>query len=216
MSVTLYNFKNLSNFTFNFPSEVKIIMENKIEKINNQNKTIIYMNGIAGSGKSMVCKKINDYLNNNLKKCYVLSKDDFRYTENGYVFEKDYELIVSKKYKEKLIKLVNNEKYNFVILDNTHINYEKILETRECYKNKPINELIISIEPFKDIRKHINLNIHEILENGIIHQIEQWKEYREKIKSLNIKTFFLSRDNDNFIQEKQINILCNIFNHLFI
>lgn len=218
MSVTLYNFNNLSNLTIRTIEELFAISSTLKEEFTNfknpKTKTIIYMNGIAGSGKSKVCKKINDYLNVNFKKCYVLSKDDFRYTDKGYIFEKEYEVVVSKNYKDKLKKLVTNDKYNIIILDNTHINYEKILETRDCYKDVNCNELIVSIEPFKDVTKHINLNIHEVPKEGIIYQIKQWKEHKEKIRSLNIKTLYLDHENDNFIQEKQINIICNIFNHI--
>lgn len=218
MSVVLYNFGNLSNLTIDSSESLITENNNVIKELskfkNSKNKTIIYMNGIAGSGKSKVCKKINDYLNIIFKKCYILSKDDFRYTDKGYIFEKNYEVVVSKTYKEKLIKFINSDKYNVIILDNTHINYEKILETRECYKDQEINEIVISVEPFKDINKHINLNIHGVPKEGIKYQISQWTEHKEKIRSLNIKTLFLNHENDNFIQENQINIVCNILNSI--
>ena len=42
------------------------------------------------------------------------------------------------------------------------------------------------------------------------------KKYRDNINGMKIKTLFLNRENDNFIQENQINILCNIINYLFV
>lgn len=215
MSVSLINFNNISNSTINNVWEIKNVLKDS-NKINNDYKTIIYMNGVAGSGKSLICKKIKDYFKFNNKKCYVLSNDDFRYNEKGYVYEKEYEKIVLQKYTTKLKELVSDNKYKFIILDNTHINYDRILNTRECYKNNKVNEFIISIEPFKDITKHINLNIHKVPEAGIKKQIEEWKKHRDNINGMKIKTLFLNRENDIFIQENQINILCNIINYLFV
>lgn len=215
MSVSLINFNNITNTNIFNVSEIQNILKNT-DKIKNNKQTIIYMNGVAGSGKSLICKKLKDYFKINNKKCYVLSNDDYRYNENGYIFEKEYEKIVLQKYTNKLIELTNDSKYNFIILDNTHINYDRILQTRECYKNHDINEFIISIEPFKDITKHINLNIHQVPEAGIRKQITEWNVHRNNINHMNIRTLFLNRDNDNFIQENQINILCNIIKYLFI
>lgn len=213
MSISLYNFNQQIDKIYNSIDEFKNIF-NKEElkncKFNPDTKTIIYINGITGSGKSMICKKIYDYLNNNNVKSYILSKDDFRYTENGYVFEKNYEILVSQKYKDKFKDLIVSPDYKTIILDNTHINYEKIRNTKEIYKNYKFNELIISLAPFKDLEKHRILNIHEVPMEGIKKQIQELNKHKTIILSLGIKTIYFNRHNNEYFTENQIQIMINV------
>lgn len=197
MSISLYNFNNND---YN-------IFKNK--------KTIVFMNGITGSGKSTICKKLYDFLKNNNVNSYILSKDDFRYTNRGYIFEKEYEILVTEKYINKFNDLINKEKYKIIFLDNTHINYEKIIKTRDIYKDKELNELIISIQPFEDINIHIKNNIHEVPFQGVQKQINEWRKNKEEIKNMKIRTIEISRESNNYFTENQINYLCNIFKQLF-
>lgn len=196
MSISLYNFDNID---YN-------IFKNK--------KTIVFMNGITGSGKSTICKKLYDFLKNNNINSYILSKDDFRYTDKGYIFEKEYEILVTEKYINKFNDLINKEKYKIIFLDNTHINYEKIIKTRDIYKNKELNELIISIQPFEDLKIHIKNNIHEVPLQGVQKQINEWRKNKEEIKNMKIRTIEINREKNNYFTETQINSICNIFKQL--
>lgn len=213
MSIKFVNFDNypiIQNMEFQNVESIDKIIQN-IKNIDKDKKMIIYMNGITGCGKSGVCKKLYDYLTSNNKKTYILSKDDFRYTENGYIFTKEYEPIVSKNYTNKFKNLIKSKTYNYIILDNTHINYEKIEDTRKIYKNYNFDELIISIEPFKDLNKHINFNIHNIPFAGINRQFEEWNKHKKLIEDLKIKTIIFNHFEDGFIQENQINMMCKFF-----
>lgn len=215
MSIKFVNFDNypiIQNMEFQNVESIDKIIQN-VKNIDKDKKMIIYMNGIAGCGKSRVCKRLNDYLTSNNKKTYILSKDDFRYTENGYVFTKEYEPIVSKNYTNKFKNLIKSKTYNYIILDNTHINYEKIEDTRKIYKNYNFDELIISIEPFKDLNKHINFNIHNIPFAGINRQFEEWNKHKKLIEDLKIKTIIFNHFEDGFIQENQINMMCKFFKY---
>ena len=210
MSVRFINFANVDQNT-NFNSVDLINNLPTVFSSNQKEKTIIYMNGIAGCGKSRVSKRLNDYLNSNGKKSYILSKDDFRYTDSGYVYTKEYETTVSKKYINKFKTLIKSSTIKYIILDNTHINYEKIRDTREIYKNCDFDEIIISIEPYKDLNKHINFNIHNIPFSGISRQFAEWDRNKKLIQDMKIKTLLFDHFEDGFIKENQINIMCGFF-----
>lgn len=215
MSISLYNFNQQIDKIYNSVNDIKGILESfKNCKFNPNTKTVIYVNGITGSGKSMICKKIYDYLNNNNVKTYILSKDDFRYTENGYIFEKNYEVIVSQRYKDKFQNLINSPKYKTIILDNTHINHEKIRDTREIYKNFKFNELIVSLAPFRNLEKHRVLNIHEVPMEGIKKQFEELNKHRAAIMDMGIKTIYFNRQNNEYFTENQIQSIVKILNAL--
>lgn len=215
MSISLYNFNQPIDKIYNSVNDIKNVIEYfKNCKFNPNTKTIIYVNGITGSGKSMISKKIYDYLSNNNVKTYILSKDDFRYTENGYVYEKNYEVIVSQRYKDMLRSLVNLSRYETIILDNTHINHEKIKDTREVYKNYKLNELIISLAPFGNLERHRILNIHEVSMEGIKKQIEELNKHKPVIRDMGIKTIYFNRQNDEYFTENQIQIMFKILNTL--
>ena len=48
-------------------------------------KNVIIISGLTGSGKSFIAQKVKDYFNTLKKKSIIISKDDYRYTENGYI-----------------------------------------------------------------------------------------------------------------------------------
>ena len=101
-------------------------------------KEFIIFYGIKGSRKSYISKKIKDYTNNTKQKIIILSKDDFRYTQTGYIFQDDYEIIVEKNYLENLEKKIK-EDYDIYILDNIH--YNQTFNEKTFYYNKKTNKL---------------------------------------------------------------------------
>jgi tRNA uridine 5-carbamoylmethylation protein Kti12 len=123
-------------------------------------KNIIFMNGIPGSGKSYIAKKIKDYLNIQNIKSIIISKDDYRYTSKGYVFElnSEFEKSISIKYFNDLIKYV--AEYEYIILDNTHFHNSFIEQTFNELKNYEINYIFLCIRPTKNIEWHVQQNKH--------------------------------------------------------
>ena len=160
-----------------------------------KNTKIIFMNGLAGSGKSYLAERFNKYIKSIKLTCEILSKDDFRYVNGKYIFDREYENIVEEKYFNRLYELLNNN-LNYIILDNTHIGndfVEKTLEKLKCYKS-----FMLCIEPFKDLNKHIEQNTHIRKED--IHRINiQYNNWKLNYPLYNLnKKIYKHNDNNNF------------------
>lgn len=175
-------------------------------------KNIILMNGITGSGKSFVAKKIKDYLITNGYKACIVSKDDFRYTEKGYTYNPEYEKIVSVKYKEKLTEAIRNNK--FVILDNTHISKRKVDETIEFIKQNSNNNykyVLLRVPLHKDINVHVQSNIHEINLHDVQGQQDCFKEF---MKINNYPIISIKKSNNGLMTTEDMNeMFTNIINY---
>jgi DNA replication protein DnaC len=194
---------------------------NKINKINeNFEKYIIFMKGLTGSGKSHIAKKICDYLNLKIGKSVILSKDDFRYTDSGYVYTPEFEVSVTKKYNAKLKSYLISKTIKYIILDNTHLDIKKYLDTRNVYQkllnDKKLTELIICIEPYNDINEHTKYNIHNVPIEGVARQFEQYNENKKEIEKLNINSIEIKRNEDKIINEKKLNLVFSFLNKIFI
>ena len=176
-------------------------------------KNIIFMNGITGSGKSFIAKKINDYLNNNGFKSIIISKDDFRYTDRGYIYEPEYEKIVSEKYNQCIIDNIKNNK--FIILDNTHISQSKINETLELINGITTNIkfIIVRVPPYNDLEINVKLNNHFIDINSVHHQFNNLQQFNN---TCNYPCISVERINNDKITidniTKAINYIVNYFN----
>lgn len=174
-------------------------------KKNMQKKNIIFMNGVAGSGKSYLADKIKKHLlSNNIKTC-IISKDTYRYVNNEYIFTKEYEKVVSEKYFNKLNKVLNNPKYKYIILDNTHISNNFINDTLQHIKDKD-NCMMICIEPYSTIEKHLNKNMHIKEIEPINRQIRDWNMNKDLYmlpKSVNKKI------NDEYFSNDEIAKIIN-------
>lgn len=118
---------------------------------------VIFMNGLAGSGKSFIAKKLMTYIKNLGLTCEIISKDDFRYIDGKYIFDREYEKVVEEKYFNKLQEVLD-ERLNYLILDNTHIGNDFVNKTFQYLIGYKMT--MISIAPFNDLNKHIELNIH--------------------------------------------------------
>lgn len=180
------------------------MMKTKLTK-----KNIIFMNGVAGSGKSFLADKIKKYLlSKNIKTC-IISKDNYRYVNNEYIFTSEYEKIVEQKYFNKLNKVLNNSKYKYIILDNTHINNNFINITLKYIKDKD-NCVLVGIEPYSTPEKHLLKNIHIKEIEPIYKQIRDWNTNKELYvlpKLLNKKS------NDEYFSNDEITkIVDNIIN----
>ena len=170
-------------------------------------KNIILMNGITGSGKSFVAKKIKDYLITNGYKACIVSKDDFRYTEKGYTYNPEYEKIVSVKYKEKLIESIRNNK--FIILDNTHISKRKVDDTIEFIKqntNKNYKYVLLRVPLHNDINIHVKSNIHEINLHDVQGQENCFKEF---MKTSNYPIITIKKSNNGLMTTEDMNEMFN-------
>jgi hypothetical protein len=147
---------------------------------NNNKKHIIIMNGIIGSGKSYIAKKINDYFTNSKNfKSIILSKDNYRYTDKGYIFNDENEKIVNEKYFTDLHKYMKDEKYNYIILDNTHINSKFVQYTFNELKQYKFDYIMLCIAPLNNINWYIEQNKHIIDSEKIKKQIEDWNINQE-------------------------------------
>lgn len=175
-------------------------------------KNIILMNGITGSGKSFVAKKIKDYLLTNGYKACIVSKDDFRYTEKGYTYTPEYEKIVSIKYNEKLLEAIKNNK--FIILDNTHISKRKVDDTIEFIKQNTNNNykyVLLRVPLHDDINVHVKSNIHEINLHDVQGQQDCFKEFM-KLDIYPIIT--IKKSNNGYMTTDDMNeMFTNIINY---
>lgn len=131
------------------------------------------MNGLAGSGKSYIASKLLTYIKNMNLTCELISKDDFRYINGEYIFDREYEKVVEEKYFNSLKESLNKN-LNYIILDNTHIGNDFVNKTLEYINGYKMT--MISIKPFKDLKKHIEKNIHicEKDSGRIIYQNNNW------------------------------------------
>ena len=165
-------------------------------------KHIIFMRGVVGSGKSFIAKKINDYLNTNGLKSKVISKDDFRCSIDGYIYNKDYEKIVNDKYIDSIKSNIKTHKY--LILDNTHINEEKIDDIINIIKNITTNIkfVIIDIPPYKDVKIHVENNNHNITIENITNQLNNLNKF---INNHNYTILNVERIENNKISMDEIN-----------
>lgn len=180
-------------------------------------KKFIIFYGIQGSGKSYISKKIKDYYTNNTKeKIIILSKDDFRYTQTGYIFENDYEKIVEKNYLDNLEKKIKEE-YDIYILDNTHYNQifnEKtfnIIKKETNYNYKICN---ICIYPSKNLKWHTEQNKHGLNNEDIL---DRYNKFIKWYKNINNKDYLIYKidDNGRFFNDNEIyNIILDIKNNL--
>jgi len=170
-------------------------------------KNIILMNGITGSGKSFVAKKIKDYLITNGYKACIVSKDDFRYTEKGYTYTPEYEKIVSVKYKEKLTDSIKNNK--FIILDNTHISKRKVDDTIEFIKQNSNNNfkyVLLRVPLHNDINIHVKSNIHDINLHDVQGQENCFKEF---MKTTDYPIITIKKSNNGLMTTDDMNEMFN-------
>ena len=154
--------------------------------MSHQSKNIVLMNGVTGSGKSYLSKKLCNYLNDKNIKTVVISKDDYRYTQDGYVFNPEYETIVHKKYFNRLSELLKSNEYQYIILDNTHIGIKFTRFTLDYISSYKVKYLMISIAPYDNLQTHVEQNIHNITLADIKRQFKDWmdndKQTYNKIK----------------------------------
>lgn len=174
---------------------------------------IIFMNGLAGSGKSFVAKKMMTYLNNQGYTCKILSKDDFRYIDGKYIFDREYEKVVEEKYFNTLQETMK-ENLNYLILDNTHIGNDFVNKTLQYIIGHKMT--MICIKPFSDLDKHIKYNIHidEKDKGRIKYQKNNWEInyplyqiHKVLYEKINDKNF------DNNMIEKIIDDTIKYFNN---
>ena len=163
-----------------------------------KNTKIIFMNGLAGSGKSYLADKLSKHIKSLKLTCKTLSKDDFRYVDGNYIFNREYEKIVEEKYFNKLYELLNDN-LNYIILDNTHIGNDFVEKTLE--KIKGYKTFMLCIEPFENLDKHIEQNTHIRLED-----ID-----RIKIQLYNLnKKIYKHNNNNNFDNIEIQNIINDV------
>lgn len=182
------------------------LMNYKVNK-----KNIIFMNGVTGSGKSFLAKTIQNYLQTQNIKLYILTKDDYRYVNSEYVFTKEYELIVEQKYFNKLDKLLSNNKYKYIILDNTHINNTFVAKTLNKIKYKD-NCIMVSIYPYSNINKHLERNVHINDLDPIRRQIKDWNT---NYNLYNVPIILNTHKNDNNFSSDEINEIIYKINNFF-
>lgn len=184
-----------------------------LRSIKRYKTNIIFMNGLAGSGKSFVAKKMMTYLNNQGYTCKILSKDDFRYIDGKYIFDREYEKVVEEKYFNTLQETMK-ENLNYLILDNTHIGNDFVNKTLQYIIGHKMT--MICIKPFSDLDKHIKYNIHidEKDKGRIKYQKNNWEInyplyqiHKVLYEKINDKNF------DNNMIEKIIDDTIKYFNN---
>lgn len=135
---------------------------------------IIFMNGLPGSGKSFIAKKLREFILSQKLSCEIISKDDFRYINGEYIFDREYEKVVENKYFDKLQNELNKG-WNFIILDNTHIGNDFVNKTFQYIIGHPMT--MISIKPYGNLDVHMDRNIHMDVKDKVRlkYQLDNWK-----------------------------------------
>jgi predicted kinase len=122
-------------------------------------KTIIIMRGLPGCGKSTLSEKIKE----KYPFFKIISKDDFRFLEEKYVFNDENEKTVEIKFKEELKKsLLNSES---LIIDNTNISADKTQKIINDFKDYFSIEIFFNNEDFTALAKN---NKHKVSKEDII------------------------------------------------
>lgn len=166
-------------------------------------KHVIFINGITGSGKSYIAKKINDYLKNQNINSIILSKDTYRYdVDRGYIFEEENEKMVVKKYFEELNRCLNNNKYKYIILDNTHLNYAFINQSLKFISDYNTDYIILGIYPNNNPEWYINHLTHKISVDNMKKQIEDWFKTNNLVYN---KILLKCKENDKYFDIDEIN-----------
>ena len=173
-------------------------------------KNVIIISGLTGSGKSFIAQKIKDYFNSNKKNSIIISKDDYRYTEKGYLYTQEHEIYVNDKYNEKLEKELKEHNYKYIILDNTHIG-NKLQNTIDYISKFDVDYVVISIIPFEDLNNHCNYNIHKVPLDAIE------KQNNAFIQSMNLKCpkIELKHNGNSWFNTEQVNNLLIELKDLF-
>lgn len=180
-------------------------------------KKFIIFYGLQGSGKSYISKKIKDfYTNNTNQKIIILSKDDFRYTSEGYVFQDNFEKIVEEKYLNHLEKTLN-EDYDIYILDNTHYNQtfnDKSLNIIKKITNYNYKICNICIYPSKNLNWHAEQNKHGLNYNDILNRYNKFMNWYKNINNKNYLIYKINDEGKFFTDDEIYNIIINIKNYL--
>lgn len=176
----------------------------------NFKSNIIFMNGLPGSGKSFVAEQLKNYILNKNYSCTIISKDNFRYINGEYIFDREFEKVVEEKYFDKLQNELNKG-WNFIILDNTHIGNDFVNKTLQYVVGHPMT--MISIKPYDNLDIHMEKNIHmDLKDRGRLkYQLENWK--------LNYPLYDLHKilyEHNTYFDDKTLNkIMEETFNFFF-
>lgn len=173
-------------------------------------KNVIIISGLTGSGKSFIAQKVKDYFNTLKKKSIIISKDDYRYTEKGYLYTPEHEIYVNEEYNKKLEKELKEHNYKYIILDNTHIG-NKLQNTIDYINKFDIDYVVVSIIPFEDLNNHCNYNIHKVPLDAIEKQNNAFNQ------SMNLKCpkIELKHNGNTWFNTEQVNKLLIELKELF-
>ena len=170
----------------------------------------IFLNGIQGSGKSYIAQKMCDYIKNiKHKKIIIISKDEFRYTKNGYIFDLSTEKIIENNYFNCLIKYINDN-YDYIILDNTHFNEDFNLKTLSIIKSqiKIFDYIFVCFKPC-DLQWHALHNKHGLTLDDINKRYEGWCNW---FKTYYKKEYLLFDLKNRYFTDDEIHrIILNIY-----
>ena len=135
---------------------------------------VFIIQGITGSGKSGLANKLAAQLTNKIRKCIILSKDDLRYVDGVYVFNSETEPEIEKMYFRLLEGYILSKKYEYIILDNTHLNLTFVRKTVELLDKLKAKHISLMLYPDKDLAVHVNGNVHGVSQEKVVKQYNDW------------------------------------------
>jgi len=145
---------------------------------------VFIIQGITGSGKSYIAEKLLTLFSSQYFKCIILSKDDLRYVDGKYVFDPETEPEIEKMYFRLLEGYLISNKYNFIILDNTHLNLSFVKKTINLLDKHNAIHISLMICPNKDLEVHINGNVHGVDTEKVEKQYKDWFPSIQEFQSI--------------------------------
>ena len=176
------------------------------------NKIVIHVDGVQGSGKSFICSKIKNILcidTDDIMKQAIQIIEDSQNTNKKLPRTFNQLQKIKKKLAEEYIK--ENNKIIFVgmtvdIPQPTHKFFIKIIELENVYKRLLLRELEKIHTNYEKIKKHINeetnpneIDIQRIADMSLMFPVdysEFLKDYKENIKKAKKNKYLIKTQNE--------------------
>lgn len=182
--------------------------ENLVARNKTKRMTFVICFGLPGCGKSTFTTKLQQFCNDKYINCGVVSRDTFRYREDGsYKFEPEREPLVQNAHLELLYQLSEERGYDVVIVDDANLQYEQIVSTLLAVDHDYNDVFIVEFEPFSPYQHmdRTKRNGHTMPLERIVMMKKSYLETSEKLSKLGITIFRVEAPGD-IDAEKSFNL----------
>lgn len=188
---------NNLNLLFNFKP---MLNENLVERNKTKRMTFVICFGLPGCGKSTFTTRLQQWCNDKEINCGVVSRDIFRYREDGsYKFDPEREPMVQNAHLELLYQLSEERGYDIVIVDDANLKYEQIISTLIAIDHEYNDVFIVEFEPFSPF-EHMDRtkrNGHIMPLERLVFMRKTYLETSEKIAKIPIDIFRVEVPSNN-------------------